>query len=436
VLRLELDMRKIPNRICGMTRKQLIDRCRELYEKEGMEALLFDSLKKRERLYYRLYRFGITQKKLVKKLGVEGEFRRYKKNKFGWTWERIIKETKPIVEKMGFLPPADWFRKNNYSSIPFALYGLKKTWNDLRLEFDSYKGSSFVESRNGIRWRSHPEASLSNFLYARGIKHKLGRKYPDRFAQYAGQKYGYYDLTFLDRKGRWIDVEIWGDKPMGHDEKGYARKRRTKEKFNINNLKFVGINFQDCFDEGLLAGILKPYIGIVAPYVFEKPFDRVIQSTHWSNTDELLSHCKDFAKRFPDGHFPTEEWLRKRGKWKGRKGVAYNTLSIYIKTWVGGIRKLREILGQSEVSTEVWNREKALAEFKAWNDRYGCSPDAARTRFRRGKMNISKEEANKAGRISTAVHKYLGSARRAYELLGIKHTTLWNKKKVLEESKG
>lgn len=433
VLISELRMKKQLAQICGMTRNQLIDRCRELYKKDGMAALLFDNLKKSEGLYYRLYRFGITQGKLLKKLGVEEEFRKYKKIKYGWTWERILKETKPIVDKLGFLPPAGWFQKNDYSSIVFAVYGLDKTWNDLRLEFDAYKGSSFVESRNGIRWRSHPEASMSNFLYARGIKHKLGRKYPDRFAQYADQKYGYYDLTFLDRKGRWIDVEIWGDTPMGHNEKGYAKKRKMKERFNKKNDRFVGIDFQDCFDEEQLAYILKRFIGRKKPYIFEKPFDREIQSTHWSNADELIEYCRHLVKSFPGGKFPTEEWLRKRGKWRDREGVAYNTLSVYIKTWLGGMRKLRQILGQPEASTIKWDRETALAEYKKWYEKYGYTPGSARSRFRQRKMNISKEEVDKAIRISTAAEKYLGGARRACKLLGIKHSIRWNKKKVLEE---
>jgi hypothetical protein len=426
-------MKKPPAVICGMTRTQLIDQCRELYKKEGPEALLFQNLKKNESSYFRLYRFGITQRTLLKKLGVEEEFLKYRKSRYGWTWGRIINKTKPIVKKMGFLPPAGWFQKNDYSSIVAAVYSLKKTWNDLRLEFDSYKGSSFVESRNGMRWRSYPEASLSNFLYARGIKQKLGSKYPERFAKYAGQKYGYYDLSFLDRKSRWVDVEIWGDKPKGHNEKGYAKKRKIKERFNINNKKFVGIDFQDCFDEERLALIMKRFIGRKKPYIFEKPFDREVQSTHWSNADELIVYCKHLVKGFPGGKFPTEDWLRKRGRWKDRKGVAYNTLSVYIKTWLGGVRKLRQILGQPELSTVKWDRKTALAEYKKWHGKYGCTPGSALARFRRGEKFISKDEANHASRIREAVANHVGSDITACEVLGIEHQTRWNRRKVLRE---
>jgi hypothetical protein len=53
----------------------------------------------------------------------------------------------------------------------------------------------------------------------------------------------------------------------------------------------------------------------------------------------------------PDGKFPTEEWLRKRGRWADRPGEPYNTLSVYIKQWIGGVRKLRLLLDQEEAST-------------------------------------------------------------------------------------
>lgn len=66
-----LGMKKIPNRIYGLTRYELLDRCAEIYEKDGPEALLVCNLIKNESLYTRLYRFGITQRKMLKKLGAE-----------------------------------------------------------------------------------------------------------------------------------------------------------------------------------------------------------------------------------------------------------------------------------------------------------------------------------------------------------------------------
>lgn len=418
------------NTICGKTKEQLIEDCRALYALRGFTGISFKNLKKVDGLYYRLYRFGITQKALLQLLGIEEEYKVYKKKVFkrtvngkiqrAWSWERVIKEARTIVKRQGFLPPGEWFHKNGLGSLVSAVYSHDKTWDDLRSEFASYEGSSFVESRSGIRWRSHPEASLSNFLYARGIKHKLGRKYPGDFAKFAQQNYGYYDVTILDKKNKWVDVEVWGDKPFGHDEKGYAKKRDLKEKYNLANKQFLGIQYQDCFDEQQLSVILKPYIGVIKPHIFEKPTDKVIQSTHWSNTDELVEYCRHFAKNCSGGKFPTEEWLRKRGKWKNRKGVAYNTLSIYIKTWAGGIRNLRKIIGQEENSTLTWDKEKTLVEFNKWYVKYGYTPSAAAQRFLRHQISISKEEYNKAQRINAAIQKYVGSALEACKILNIK----------------
>ncbi len=417
-------------KICGKTQKELIEECRQLYAKHGFKGISFKRLKITNRLYYRLYRFGITQQQLIRLLGLEDEYAVHRRKSFKrrvgdkiqyrWSWERVIKEARAVFKEKGFLPPGEWFSKNGRGSLVQAVYSHNKTWADLRSQFDSFQGSSFIESRNNMRWRSHPEASLSNFLYARGIDHKIGRKYPADFAKYAKQNYGYYDLTFLSNKKKWIDVEIWGDKPLGHDEKGYAKKRLIKEKYNSSNDQFLGIQYQDCFDEKRLSLILKPYIGLIKPYIFEKATDKIIQSTHWSNTDELVEYCKDLASKSPGGKFPTEEWLRKRGKWKNRKGPALNTLAVYIKTWIGGVRKLRIILGQEEHSTVLWTRDKVLEEYKKWFDTHGLTPGAAAQRVYRGQMSLSEADYNKACCINAAVNKYIGSALDVCQILGIK----------------
>ena len=128
---------------------------------------------------------------------------------------------------MGHLPPASWFQANGYGSLVGSVYYLGKTWEDLRQDLGDFHSSQFVESRNGLRWRSHPEASLSNFLHARGIPHRRGQRYPDEYALVTGRSYGMYDLHFDGLAGE-VDVEIWGDKPKGHGEADYAEKRRGR----------------------------------------------------------------------------------------------------------------------------------------------------------------------------------------------------------------
>ena len=240
----------------------LINECKKLYDEHGISVLLYKNFDKK--LYFRLYQKGIRLSDVRKILGVEKEFSEYKQNtsymykgeeRHYWSWSRIIKIVKPIVKKHNFLPPAAWFQENRYQSLIQAVYNLGKSWENLRDEFKSYESSSFVTSRNGMRWRSHPEASFSNFLYNRGIEHQKGRKYPDDFSKITGQTYGYYDLMFKDKNNNFIDVEIWGEKPRGHAQKHYAYKKHLKEKYNLNNKNCLGINFREGVNEKRLVKI-------------------------------------------------------------------------------------------------------------------------------------------------------------------------------------
>lgn len=405
-----------------MTRDELLAHCRTLFEADGPKALSYAALSKERGLYTALYRCGLKQRMILAELGIETQYRD-KRGEFlenSWGWTRVVSEARAVVEKEGFLPPAGWFQQNGLGTLVGAVYTLGRTWEDLRSEFDEFQNSAFVQSRNGMRWRSHPEASFSNFLYARGIQHKRGEKYPDDFGKFATQSYGYYDLHFLCARKKWIDVEIWGERPNGANAEDYARKRADKEAFNRSSKKnFLGVEFRDCFNEERLEEILEPYIGRISPFVFERPYDDTIQSTHWSNADELIEYCHEFARQQPDGKFPTEEWLRKRGKWRERPGPAYNTLSVYIKTWVGGIRTLREILGQGEHSTTKWDRESALSALQDWMREYSVTPNSVRADFARGIGNYSHAQGKAAGRLAAALLKHVGTMETALAALGM-----------------
>jgi hypothetical protein len=399
---------------------KLIDDCKKHYDEKGISFFLFKNFDKK--LYFKLYQKGITTADILKGLGLEGEFREFKADNAKWAWPKIIEFVKPIVKENNFLPPAAWFQANKLRHIVAAVYYSGKTWDDLRREFNSYENSSFIISRNGMRWRSHPEASLSNFLYTRGVEHERGKRYPDSYSKLTGQTYGYFDLHFIDKSKRLIDVEIWGEKPNGHDKDHYEYKKNLKEKFNSENENFLAIDFRDCYEEAVLERILEPYIGTISPFIFKNNHDKIIPSTHWSNADELIEYCREFASKMTDGIFPTEEWLRKRGKWKNRKGEAYNTLSIYIKKWIGGVRKLREIIGQSENSTIKWDKDLVLKEYKDIYDRYGITTGQIRGKVRRNELTIDKEEMKTINNIDYAVRKVFGTAYEVNELLNIKNS--------------
>lgn len=400
--------------------ESLIEDCRKLYSAKGISVFLYKNFDKK--LYSKLYHRGFKIPDILRELNIENEFREFRQSNARWAWPKIIAFVKPMVEKSNFLPPAAWFQANKYGHIVSAIYILGKTWDDLRKEFNSYENSSFIISRNGMRWRSHPEASISNFLYTRGVEHERGKRYPDSYSEQTGQTYGYYDLHFTDNQKRTIDVEIWGEKPNGHAQDHYEYKKKLKEDFNSQNDSFLAINFRDCFEESKLEEILKSYIGIISPFVFENKYDDVIPSTHWSNADELIKYCDDFAKKMPDGIFPTEEWLRKRGKWKKRQGEAYNTLSIYIKKWIGGVRKLRDIIGQSENSTIKWDKDLVLKEYKDIYNKYGITTGQIRGKVRRNELKIEKEEMKTINNIDYAVRKVFGTAYDVNELLSIRNS--------------
>jgi hypothetical protein len=308
--------------------------------------------------------------------------------------------------------PAEWPR------FAGAVYTLGQTWDALRAAAGDTSSGAFVESRNGLRWRSHPEASLSNFLYARGVEHRRGDRYPKEYEALSGRTHGRYDLHFAGTSG-WIDVEIWGDDPGGHDPSNYRAVRAFKEQFNADNPNFLGVHFERCFSETELTDLLAPHLGTIAPFVFERPTDPLIPTTHWSNTDELLGYCQQFAASMPDGEFPTEEWLRKRGKWATRPGAAYNTLSVYIKQWFGGVRSLRKLLGQEHVSTTRWDKNAVLSGWAQFYKDYGRTPNQMRAHHARGIATFNPEVVKQAGRLVSAVVKYVGGAAAANQALGI-----------------
>ena len=276
-----------------MSHRELLEYCREMHRSDGIRAFTFEALTDAKSLYWALYKQGLTQAKLLAALGLTEEYRAFKDAQpimraggptQRWTWERILEAAKAVHAKQGFLPPGGWFQANGYGSLVGALYNSGRTWDQLQAALGDTANGSFVESRNGMRWRSHPEASLSNFLYARGIEHRRGDRYPAEYAKQSSFKYGYFDLHFRSDRGDWIDVEIWGDKPLGHDESEYQTRRLQKEKFNAKNTNFLGIHYKDCFKEQALDKALRPHLAIRAAFKFDGPTDT--PDTH----DTLVEH--------------------------------------------------------------------------------------------------------------------------------------------------
>lgn len=421
-------LRAGPLRFSKMSREDLVQYCRSIYEVEGLEGLSFKSLNSDKALYSSLYKNGLTQKVLLESLELSEAYKAYKNSspyQYGGamrnriTWERIVERARIATGENGHLPAALAFAKRGDASLVQAVYALGRTWDQLREAVGDFESSLFVQSRNGMRWLSHAEASLSNYLYARGIVHKKGTRYPQSFAAASQSRYAIFDMHFVAQNGEFFDVEVWGDRPNGHNEEGYKKVRQFKEAFNSSNPRFLGIHHADCYSDQRLTEILSPFVGTITPYRFDKPTDSLIQTAHWSNTDELLQTCRMVALSMPDGIFPTEEWLRKRGKWAARPGDAYNTLAVYIKTWIGGVRKLRELLEQGHASTKQWDRASTIAAYKAFYELHGMTPQQVRHLGRRGDPRIERTLAKQATNLCSAAQKYADGASAVHTLLGI-----------------
>lgn len=414
-----------------MSAESLLSFCRDLYAKGGFEALTYASMQRDHAgLYMGLYFRGITKVNLIDRLGLTEEFVRHEaqrpkvyagKVRVPWTWERAVAVATELAEKHGHVPSAPWFARHKLGSIVHFVYRSGRSWEDLRKEVGDREGGRFVESRNGLRWLSHAEASLSNFLYARGIEHRKGERYPNDFADVSDARYAIYDMHFCAANGQWMDVDVWGDNPMGQQPEKYARRREHKEAFNRDNPRFLGIPHKTCYDDALLQTFLEPHIGVIEPFVFDKPTDPVIPTTHWSNADELLAWCRVLAANAPGGVFPAEDWLRKRGRWADRPGEAYSTLSVYIKQWLGGTRNLRRLLEQEHASTLQWDKERALREYKRFFDEHGRTPGqvTGEAYGKQPRVSVDASVVADAVRVSTAVEKYVGGALEAQRQLGM-----------------
>jgi hypothetical protein len=229
-------------------------------------------------------------------------------------------------------------------------------------------------------------------------------------------KYAYalFDIHFKSKDDKWIDVEIWGDTPNGHQKKEYAEKRKNKEKFNKNNPNFLGLSYKDCYNESKLISILKTYLEFPeVATVFANENDKKVKSTHWSQMDEVLEMCKHIIDK--NGSIPPEDWLRCRGKYKNRirndweKKYNLSSLSVYIKN-VGGMRLVRSLLNDNESSTIKWSTELIVDEIKDIFETYKKSPQQLS-----GELCIKKNKKVEDVLLLNRIHRILGACSNHFK---------------------
>jgi hypothetical protein len=379
----------------------LVAEARRLHKQHGISALAMDFLNKHGVTEGKLKRVGLNHAGLLAELGMTGEYAGWRSETFtyrgqqkpAWSWERAIEVARELVEQHGDLPTVEWCRSNGHSQLTNFVHKSGRGWEELRdavgrpLPVTQGVRPHYFQSRNGLRWRSRSEACLSDFLYARGIQHKRGERYPDDYAETSGRAHGRYDLHFVAPSGKQIDVEIWGDIPDAFSRGRYSVTRKMKEAYHEGRPNFLGLHYRDCQLENRLAELLKPYIGVIEPSHFDKPQDRLIETAHWSSADELLESCRQLAASMPDGVFPNEQWLRKRGIYADRAGEAYNTLAVYVAKWLGGTRNVRKLLGQPQASTTRWSEESVVAAWRDFVAKTGLTPANAKGGYRNDHPN-------------------------------------------------
>jgi len=389
-------------------RALLVAEAGRLHKQYGISALSMEFLNKHGVTEGKLKRIGLSHAGLLAELDLADEYADWRREtityrgeqKPAWNWERAIEVAGELVAEYGELPTLEWCRANGYSQLTNVVHTSGREWHELRdavgrpLPVTQGGRPWHFESRYGLRWRSRPEACLSDFLYARGIQHRRGERYPDDHPKQSGRARGPYDLHFDTPSGRQIDVEIWGDVPDEWSRGKYRVTLRLKEAYHKGRRTSLCLHYLDCESEVRLTELLKPYIGLIKPFQFAAQ-DRLIETAHWSNAAEVLESCRRLAASMPDGVFPNGQWLRKRGKYADRAGKTYNTLAIYVTKWLGGTRNVRRLVGETEASTIKWTEESVVAAWKEFESRTGLTPAQAKGSHRKDHANqtVTREGA-------------------------------------------
>jgi hypothetical protein len=361
----------------------LLDAVRALYRSYGIEALATPFLEcQRFNLYQCLLAAGVGQAALLDRLGLTVEYAVWKRahrtyrgcTKPAWSWEAAVARARELVAAHGDLPTVEWCRRNGQSSLTNAVHNAGKVWEDLRVAVGLPPSRTFCQSSNGMRWMSQPEALLSDFLHSRGVEHKRGERYPTDYEEKSGRKWARYDLHFRGNDGAWIDVEVWGDSLSPMSGGRYAKTRALKEAWQRDRPNFLGISYKDCLSQERLAQILEPFIGPITEDATSKPYEGAIETSLYASKNELLAACRALAAQMPDGIFPADSWLRKRGKHADRPGPTYSSLAVYVTRWFGGSRAVRKLLGQEDASTKQWTPQTVIAAWRAFELKHGLTP--------------------------------------------------------------
>lgn len=409
------------------TYEEYVSAFRDLYGKHGMSALSQKWLKDHgcEHVYGRAKAKGYNMETIASALGILDEYKLFRTQQHGknwramakWNLETVTSQLNQLIEVYGDIPAVGWLEANSFAGMTSWISN-NKGMSYFREQLGPSTSKRFV-SRGGLALRSWAEVALANFLWARGLDVYRGRKYPEEYATSSGRKHGWYDLEFDavsgEFAGKRILVEVWGNNeksgPLGQDLDKYLQTKTQKLAFNKGNSCFMGISFQDCYKEHVLADSLEQFIGLCNPTRFKNDEDRVLPSALWSTADHVLEQCRLVCDNMPEGKLPPSSWFRCKEKYKDRKINAWepqNWHNIDEKIcMLGGYLKVRVLLGQGDYNQTFWNHDLVIERLVEYCEQYSSWPA-----FSGGGDD---ERRHHAKYLNTLITRHIGTKEDAFK---------------------
>lgn len=343
-----------------------------------------------------------------------------------WSTEKFWEEATNIFNAYRCIPAMDYLSANGHC----AFVGQLNRFSSMQELQDRFQCSDKrLYSLSGTKWLSFAETCLANWFEARGIVVAKGEAYPEEYAEFAGRKYGLYDMHVVGSSTKWsnvrLDIEIFGGGPIsGEARANYERRKEKKIAFHAGDPSFIAVDYSDTYSENKLTNIFKAYFESIKVVKTLDGFQN-IPTTMMSVAEEMRERCRELCDKLPDKKLPPLQWFTKTESYKNR--IVY---SWEPETWVGfqwalgriGYKNMRVALSQQEFNRNQWTKESVLAEVKDLYETYDFSPSTLLNRYKQTKANNPShaEIWNRANRVMKAADKlYSGKLREVYELLDI-----------------
>ena len=323
-----------------------------------------------------------------------------------WTMQMVDEQINIILEKYHCIPPLAILREKGWSGMFQWLRKQSVTMGQLREKYQKY-AALHLQARNGKIYRSYAEMCFVDFLWARNITFKDGEVYPEEYNEQSGQHHGVFDFHFESVDGRMIDVEIFGGARTGGQDaqKEYKRIRQAKEIFNADRSNFLAIEYDDCYDENKLINILEPFLGRPHPSNILNAYDANIPSVFWSLADQVLTEAEDIASHFEDRSLPAQHWFNRIELYADRVIQPWEQAKwgVFLSKTkrIGGLNKLRSMMGRGQKNRHDWTRDEVLHVFREMYCKYQKSPSAL-MKILSDKQSLSPEEAEDLKRVNGA----------------------------------